>query len=183
MPPGYPSCGCQIQRWTHHWRSTYSSHQILQWPASLCVFPPQWVQGRYHRYQYPSHCAPPQTGIWRPTVCRTRGRSHRCRTAVPFVWNASAGGDTGQDGHHTCHEYKPSAGVGSEHHDLHRALHGNTPVIRKKINGWHCQGCTKWGTWRTSPPKAEPNDPINCQISIFNWKLLYQYCINLGCLW
>ena len=45
------------------------------------------------------------------------------------------------------------------------------------------QGCTKWGTRRTSPPQAETKDPINWQISIFNWKFLNQYCINLGCLW
>ena len=56
------------------------------------------------------------------------------------------------------------------------------------------QGCTKWGTQaiskqysvssvglkRTSPPQTKPNDPINCQISIFNWKLSNQYIGSLG---
>ena len=55
------------------------------------------------------------------------------------------------------------------------------------------QGCTKWGTQaiskqysvssvglkRTSPPQTKPNDPINCQISIFNWKLSNQYIGSL----
>ena len=31
------------------------------------------------------------------------------------------------------------------------------------------QGCTKWRTRRTSAPQAEPDDPIDCQISIFKW--------------
>ena len=35
----------------------------------------------------------------------------------------------------------------------------------------HMQGCTKWGTRRTSPPKAEANDPINCRISTMYFQL------------